>query len=167
MGKRQKAYRNPINHSSIIFTYFVLLYFMSLAPNNSSFLFHAQCSKTAPGPKFEWETVQKEQQSTEPSENSQLFCSVPALIPTWRHCPALTEIDKSNKSGGFPGGSVVKTPPLSAGDATSIPGSGRSPGGENGNPLQQSCLRNPMEPGWLLFMGSQRVRHDLVTKQQQ
>ena len=37
---------------------------------------------------------------------------------------------------GFPGGSVVKNPPASAGDLGSPPGSGRSPGGGNGNPLQ-------------------------------
>ena len=36
---------------------------------------------------------------------------------------------------GFPGGSVVKNPPTNAGDPGSIPGSGRSPGGGNGNPL--------------------------------
>ena len=45
---------------------------------------------------------------------------------------------------GFPGGSVVKNPPANAGDAGSIPGSGRSPGEGNGNPLQYSCLENPM-----------------------
>ena len=48
----------------------------------------------------------------------------------------------------FPGGSVVKNPPAIAGitgDSSLIPGSGRSPGGGNGNPLQYSCLRNPME----------------------
>ena len=48
---------------------------------------------------------------------------------------------------GFTGGSVVKNLPLNAGDAGSIPGSGRSPGEENGNPLQYSCLENPMERG--------------------
>ena len=45
---------------------------------------------------------------------------------------------------------VVKNPPASAGDvrgAGLIPGSGRSPGGENGNPLQYSCLENPMDRG--------------------
>ena len=40
---------------------------------------------------------------------------------------------------GFPG----KNPPAHAGDVGSIPGSRRSPGGENGNPLQYSCLKNP------------------------
>ena len=46
---------------------------------------------------------------------------------------------------GFPDGSVVKNPPINAGDARdvgSITGSGRSPGGGNGNPLQYSCLEN-------------------------
>ena len=38
--------------------------------------------------------------------------------------------------GDFPGGSVIKNPPADAGDVGSIPGSGRSPGEENGNPLQ-------------------------------
>ena len=52
---------------------------------------------------------------------------------------------------GFLGGSVVKNPPANAGDVGSIPGSGRSPGGENGNPLQYSCLENPMDRGvWRL-----------------
>ena len=45
---------------------------------------------------------------------------------------------------GFPGGSVVKNLPASAGDVGSIPESGRSPGGGNGNALQYSCLGNPM-----------------------
>ena len=48
---------------------------------------------------------------------------------------------------GFPGGSVVKSLPASAGDADSIPGLGSTPGGENGNPLQCSCLGNPMDRG--------------------
>ena len=47
----------------------------------------------------------------------------------------------------FPGGSVVKNPPANAGDADSIPGLGRSPGGGNGNPLQYSCLENPTARG--------------------
>ena len=46
---------------------------------------------------------------------------------------------------GFPGDSVVKNPPANVGDSRLIPGSGRSPGEENSNPLQYSCLENPME----------------------
>ena len=58
---------------------------------------------------------------------------------------------------------MVKNLPANAGDkrdAGSILGSERSPGEENGNPLQDSCLENPMEPGRLQSMGSQRVGHD-------
>ena len=54
---------------------------------------------------------------------------------------------------GFPGGNSGKEPacqPVDTGDTGSIPGSGRSPGGEHGNPLQYSYLENPMD----------RVRHD-------
>ena len=61
----------------------------------------------------------------------------------------------------FPGGSNEKASAYNAGDWDSIPGSGRSPGEGNGNPLQYSCLENPLDggPGWLLSMGSQRVGH--------
>ena len=52
-----------------------------------------------------------------------------------------------------PGGAVVKNPVASAGDtqdAALIPGSGRSPGGGNDNPLQYSCLESFMDRGaWL------------------
>ena len=46
---------------------------------------------------------------------------------------------------GFPGGSVAKNPPANAGDTGLIPGSGRSPGEGNGNPLQYCCLGNHMD----------------------
>ena len=48
---------------------------------------------------------------------------------------------------GFLGGSGVKTPPASAGDSGSDPGSGRSPGQGHANPLQYSCLENPVDRG--------------------
>ena len=49
-----------------------------------------------------------------------------------------------------------------AGDLGSVPELGRSPEGRPGNPLQYSCLENPMDRGawWLQSMGLQRVRHD-------
>ena len=64
----------------------------------------------------------------------------------------------------FPGDSEVKNLPANAVDTRdmgSIPGSGRSTGGGNGNLLQYSCLGNSMARGaWQLqSMGSQRVRH--------
>ena len=52
--------------------------------------------------------------------------------------------------GSFLGGAVVKNPPANTGDARDmglIPGSGRSPGGGNGNPIQYTCLENPMDRG--------------------
>ena len=57
---------------------------------------------------------------------------------------------------------VVKNSTANVGDARdmgSIPGSGRSPGGRNGKPLQYSCLKNSMDRG-SKSMGLQRVRHD-------
>ena len=48
---------------------------------------------------------------------------------------------------GFPGSSVVKNSPANAGDMGSIPGSGRSSGEENGNPLQYFGLGNLMDRG--------------------
>ena len=49
--------------------------------------------------------------------------------------------------GGFPGDSVVKNPPANAEDVGLFPRLGRSPGEGNGNPLQYSCLENPMDRG--------------------
>ena len=70
------------------------------------------------------------------------------------------------RSKGFPGSSAGKEFACSAGDLGSIPGSGRSPGKGNGNPLQYSCLENPMDRGaWRgTAHGVATVRHDLVTK---
>ena len=47
----------------------------------------------------------------------------------------------------FPGGSDSKASAYNVGDRGSVPGSGRSPGEGNGNPLQYSCLENPMDGG--------------------
>ena len=63
------------------------------------------------------------------------------------------------------GGTSGKEPICHAGDirnSGSVAGSGRSPGGRHGNPLQYSCLENPPctgEPGGLQFIGLQRIRH--------
>ena len=66
----------------------------------------------------------------------------------------------------IPGGSDGKASVYNARDLGSIPGLGRFPGEGNGNPLQYSCLENPMDgEAWcrLLSMGSQRVGHDWMT----
>ena len=64
---------------------------------------------------------------------------------------------------------MVKNLPANAGNEGLIPGSGRSPGGENGKPSSILAWEIPWteEPGGLQPMGSQRAGHNLVTKQQQ
>ena len=66
----------------------------------------------------------------------------------------------------FPGGSHGKESACNAGNLGSVPGLGRSPGEENGNPLQYSYLGNPMDRGasWATVHGVARVRHNFVTK---
>ena len=61
-----------------------------------------------------------------------------------------------------------KNLPANAGDGVLIPGPGRSPGEGNGNPLQYSCLENPMDRGaWRLqSMGSHKIGHNWASKQQ-
>ena len=67
---------------------------------------------------------------------------------------------------GFPHSSVSKSSACNAGDPCSIPASGRNPDEGNGNPLQYSCLENPMDIGawWAAVHGVTRVGHDLATK---
>ena len=65
----------------------------------------------------------------------------------------------------FPGGSVVKNLPANAGtagDPSSIPQLGKSPGGGNANPFQYSCWDNPMDRGaWQAKVhGISKIRHD-------
>ena len=56
-------------------------------------------------------------------------------------------IDVPKVSYSFPCDSVVENPPACAGNVGSMPGWGRCPGEGNGNPLQYSCLGNPMDRG--------------------
>ena len=65
---------------------------------------------------------------------------------------------------------MVKNPPANSGDTgdtSSIPKMGRSPGAENCNPLLAWEIPWTEEPGGLQYTGSQRVEHDLATKQKQ
>ena len=63
---------------------------------------------------------------------------------------------------------MVKNPPANAGDMGLIPNMERSPGEGNGNPLQYSCLENPMDRGvcWAIVHGVAKEWHDLATEQQ-
>ena len=83
-----------------------------------------------------------------------------ALQLSYRHLggnPLRNVVSQSDKRG-FPGGSEIKGSTCKAGDPGSIPGSGRSPGEGNGNPLQYSCLETPRteEPGGLQSIGLQK-----------
>ena len=97
----------------------------------------------------------------------QLYDNIIIILYKW-----LGHSHKKNASKGFPGGSVVKNLPAmqETRDAGSIPGSGRSPGERNDNPLQYFCLGNPTdrEACWATVHGGhKRVGHDLVTTQQE
>ena len=72
------------------------------------------------------------------------------MLRIYCRSPCIFECVLSIHSLGFPGDAVVKNLPANVGDAGDIgliPGSGRSPGGGNGNPLQYSCLENSMDRG--------------------
>ena len=77
-------------------------------------------------------------------------------MTTWRY----------GETKSFPGGSVGKESTCNAGDLDLIPKSGISPGKGNGNPLQYSCLKNPMDKGaWRATVhGITRVGNNLATK---
>ena len=67
----------------------------------------------------------------------------------------------------FPGGSGVKNWPASAGDMGLILGLGRSPGEGNGNPLQYSCLGNPLDRGaWQAIVHSVAKVSDTTSRLQ-
>ena len=87
------------------------------------------------------------------------------LIRKPRQCRVLHNI---KHVGGFPGGSDGKASARNVGDPGSIPGSGRSPGEGNGNPLQYSCLENSMDGGawWATVHGvaKSRTRPSDLTK---
>ena len=77
-----------------------------------------------------------------------LYASLPSYgINFYGALPPLNGECISKMLSGFPHNSFGKESACNAGDPGSIPGSGRSPGEGNGNPLQYSCLGNPMDRG--------------------
>ena len=90
------------------------------------------------------------------------WAAVFGVTQCWTRLRRLSSSSSSSSSNG----SVAKNLPTNAGDRSSIPGSGRYLGEENGNPLQYSCLGNPMDrrTWWTTqFMRPQRVRHEWGT----
>ena len=78
----------------------------------------------------------------------QYFRDEETWLTRW-NCQLMVEL----RRGGFPSSSDGKASACNAGDLGSIPGSGRSPGEGNGDPLQYSCLENPMDRGALWAAG--------------
>ena len=98
-----------------------------------------------------------------PRDGGAWWAAVYGVTQSWTRLKRLSSNNgSSGRKKSFPGGSVGKEYAYSEGDTGSIPGLGRSPGEENGNALQCSCLENPRteEPGGLQSMASQRVGHD-------
>ena len=87
------------------------------------------------------------------------------LLNTVSHCfhAFLTFVYFMKVLGGFPGGSDSKESACNREDPGSIRGSGRYPGDGNGNPLQDSCLENPMDRGaWqTMIHGVEKSRTEL------
>ena len=71
--------------------------------------------------------------------------TVHGVTRSWTQLKRLSTHAKQHQ--GFPGGSMVKNLPASAGDVGLIPESRRSPEADNGNPLQYFCLGNPIDTG--------------------
>ena len=102
--------------------------------------------------------------------------SFPAFLSSFRDiysdkppgvsCPSWASFWEFPVGQGFPSGSVSKESACNARGLSLIPGSGRSPGEGNGNPLQYSCLGNPMDRGaWQVTVhGVARVRCNIATK---
>ena len=85
------------------------------------------------------------------------------------NCDNVLKNDPPEDSYGFPGGSVVKNPSANArdtGDPALIPGSERSPGEGNGNPLYYSSLESPMDRGvwWATVDGVTKSQTHLSTQ---
>ena len=106
---------------------------------------------------------------------STLVCSWCFSWPVWEHTNHNLQFPPLQRfllitlifQGGFPGGSVVKNPPANAGDVGSVPRLGRCPGKGHGNPLQYSCLENPMDWGAWRATVHGFAESDTTTKQQQ
>ena len=78
---------------------------------------------------------------------SGLPCPLPGDLPNPEIKPTSPALAGSFFTTGLHGGSDSKASAYNEGELGSIPGSGGSPGGGNGNPLQYSCLKNPMNGG--------------------
>ena len=103
-----------------------------------------------------------------PSRGCQLRALVPSSYEVFM-CPKVSQSQfflLSVLFKGLLGGTLVKNPPANTGDLGLIPGSGRSPGERNGDPLQNSCLENSMDRGawWITVHGVTKSQTQLSTR---
>ena len=101
-----------------------------------------------------------------PAQGRPGICSVQAFLSVEKlpcHLPHPRESSFDSASTSLRASLVaqmVKNPLVNAGEVCSITGSRRSPGGGNGNPLQYSCLKNPMDRGawWAIVVATSQTR---------
>ena len=95
---------------------------------------------------LEWVAIACSRASLQPRNRTPVYCMGRQILHHKRHLGSLlTLLDHPSLFGGFPDGSEGKASACNAGDLGLIPESGRSAGEGNGNPLQYSCLENPMD----------------------
>ena len=114
---------------------------------------------------LEWVTIHFCRGSSPPRDETHVSCTAGRFLTpraTWEaQGMDIVQTGKVHFSSGPPaGGSEVKVSACNEGDLDSIPESGRSPGEGNGNPLQYSCLENPMDGGawWATVHGFAKGR---------
>ena len=93
---------------------------------------------------LEWAAFPFSRGSSQPRDRTQGSCIAGGFFTSWATREASVLVAQMNL---WPGGSEGKVSAYNVGDLGSIPGSGRSPGEGNGNPLQYSCLENSMDGG--------------------
>jgi len=125
---------------------------------------------TCPRARIPWEKPVQQEACTWQLESSphspQLEKALQQQRPSTANKQTKLVFKTCNRVLGFPHSAVGKEFACSAGDSGSIPRSGRSPGETNDNPLQYSCLENPIDRGaWRATVhGVSRVGYDLATK---
>ena len=122
---------------------------------------------------LEWVAISFSQGSSQPRDGTQVSHTAGGFFTSWAQTNSNAKSESVSHSAlsyfCFPCSSVCKESACSAGDLGSIPGSGRSPGEGNGNPLQYPCLQNLMDIGawWAAVHGvaksQARLRLNLLT----
>ena len=147
----------PLKQGRIHFVFFIVLILWSFLINRIIIGYKGNKNNS---PQYSTWFVEQITYENKNSHLPQIYCILDVLYVSTKTLP--------NTEQGLPGGSVVSNLPTmqrDTGDSSLIPGSGRSPGEGNGNPLQYSYLGNPMDRGAWWATVWEKVRPDLATKQ--